>query len=84
MYLQISNKQKPLKKKYFLLAPCQPLTKKLDSDPDQYAVLGIRDILVRIRSLGYVPLTNGSGFGSRMPKNIRFLRMRIRNTGKKS
>jgi hypothetical protein len=30
-----SNKQKNVEKKYFLLAPCQPLTKKLDSDPDQ-------------------------------------------------
>ncbi len=42
-----------------------------------YAVLGIRDILVRIRIPGTVPLTNGSG----RPKNIRILRIRIPNTG---
>jgi hypothetical protein len=28
-----------------------------------YAMLGIRDILVRIRIPGSIPLTNGSGFG---------------------
>jgi len=39
-------------------------------------VLGIRDILVRIRIPGSVPLTNGSG--SKRAKNIRFLRIRIR------
>ncbi len=55
-----------------------------------FTVLGIRDILVRIRMriLGSVPLTDGSGCVSGMPKNIRILRirirMRIRYTGKKS
>jgi hypothetical protein len=29
---------------------------------------------------GSIPLTNGSGSGSRRPKNIRILRIRIRNT----
>ncbi len=48
-------------------------------------VLGIHDILVRIQLLiqilGSVPLTNGSG----MPiHKIRILRIRIRNTSKKS
>ncbi len=49
----------------------------------QCAVLRIRDIFIRIRILGYVTPTNGSGCGSRRPKNIRILwiRMRIRNTG---
>ncbi len=51
-----------------------------------FAVLGIRDILVRIwmriRILGSVPLTNGSGCGSGTPKNIQIrIRMRIRNSG---
>ncbi len=52
------------------------------------SVLWIRDILVRMRMriLGSVPLSNGSGFRSGRLKNIRILRirMRIRNTGKKS
>ncbi len=43
------------------------------------AMLQIRDILVRIRILGSVPLTNASGCGSGRPKNIR-----IRNTGSHS
>jgi hypothetical protein len=30
---------------------------------------------------GSVPLTNGSGFGSRRPKNIRIIQIRIHNTG---
>jgi hypothetical protein len=47
------------------------------------AVLWIRDIMVRIRILGSVRLSNGPGFGSGRPNNIR-IRMRIRNTGKKS
>jgi hypothetical protein len=62
-----------------------PLVQSYGSYP---AVLGIRDILVRIRmrirNLWSVPLTNGSGCVSGMPQNIRILRIRIRNTGKKS
>jgi hypothetical protein len=45
------------------------------------SVLWIRDILVRIRILGSVPLYNGSGCGSGRPKNVRILRIRIHNTG---
>jgi hypothetical protein len=45
-------------------------------------MLGIRDIFVRIRILGFVPLTNGSGCGSGRPKNIWIrIRWRIRTTG---
>ncbi len=45
-------------------------------------MLGIRDILARIRILKTGPLTNGSGCGSGKPKNIRiWIWMRIRNTG---
>ncbi len=48
-----------------------PLThhREPEAGPDAYkrkrmkSVLGIRDILVRIRILGTVPLTNGSGCG---------------------
>ncbi len=53
--------------------------------PPLHPVFRIRDILVRIRILGSVPLTNGSGSvqinywsGSWRPKNIR---IRIRKTG---
>jgi hypothetical protein len=42
------------------------------------AALGIRDILVRIRILGVVALTHGSGCGFGRPKNIR---IGIQNTG---
>jgi hypothetical protein len=41
-------------------------------------VLRIRDILERLRILGSVAMTNGSGCGSGSHKNIR---IRIRNTG---
>jgi hypothetical protein len=46
-------------------------------------MLGSRDIFVRIRILGSVPLNNGYGCGSVRPKIIWILRirMRIRNTG---
>ncbi len=51
-------------------------------------VLWNRDILLRIRILGSVRLSNGSGCGSGRSKNIRIIRiqiqMRIRNSGKKS
>ncbi len=40
-------------------------------------MLWIRDILVGIRILGSVPLSNGSGCGFRRPKNIRTLWIRI-------
>ncbi len=43
----------------------------------QNTSVGDRDILVRIRILGSLPLTNGSGCGSRRPKNIRIPRIRI-------
>jgi hypothetical protein len=61
--------------------------KKKTSQRDEVlvAMLGIRDILVRtrmrIRILGSVPLTNGSGCGSGRPENIRIIRIRIQNTG---
>jgi hypothetical protein len=42
--------------------------------------MGIREILVRIRILASVPLTDVSG----MLKNIRIRKIRIRNNGKKS
>jgi hypothetical protein len=42
-------------------------------------VLRIHDILVWIRIRGSMPLNNGSGSGSRRPKN-RWIRIRIRNT----
>ncbi len=64
---------------FFFLDPCSDLGQWIRII--QEALLGIRDILVRIRMririLGSVPVTNGSG----MPKNIRIrVRMRIRNT----
>ncbi len=63
---------------------CEPPASTRYIFPRSRAVLGMRDILVRIRMrtriLGSIPLTNGSGCGSGRPKNIR-IRMRIRNTG---
>ncbi len=52
------------------------LKAELDSKSGKHCFLGIRDILVRIRILGSVPLTKGPGCGSG-----RTVWMRIRNTG---
>jgi hypothetical protein len=56
--------------------------KNISSKVALLSVLGIRHILVwirmRIRIIGSVPLTNGSGCGFGRPKNIQILRIRIR------
>jgi hypothetical protein len=58
---------------FFFLDPCSDLGQWIRICI-QEAVLGIRHILVRIRMririLGSVPLTNGSGYGSGMPKKL--------------
>ncbi len=59
----------------------RPFHQDKRKSPNFLAVLLMRDIFFRIRILGSVPLTKGSGSGR--PKNIRILRIwiRIRNTG---